>query len=129
MAEAKTKETLTLSTCSIIIDEDPAISAAESSGEEKNDGESCRQTKRRKNCPTALDSTNSACFSFTFDTTNLQANTLQYTPKFGSFKLIEPAAESQHISATDKVGEKSEDAESQLKEVTSSVTELIKVVE
>ncbi|MEI4867066.1 hypothetical protein, partial [Klebsiella pneumoniae] len=90
------------------------------------DAQSFRQTKRRKNCPSALEkfevSANSACnssFSFTFDT-NSQATTLQFTPKFGSFKLVEPpaAAACIQIPAREKKEEKEE--ESQLREVLSS---------
>lgn len=126
MAEVKTEETLVV-TCSIPgktsdSGEDPPISATKTGREkpEKNDAEAFRQTKRRKNCPSALEkfevSANSACnssFSFTFDT-NSQATTLQFTPKFGSFKLVEPPAAEEAAACIQIPARENKEEESEL---------------
>nr|XP_018631753.1 uncharacterized protein LOC108947852 [Nicotiana tomentosiformis] len=80
-------------------DDDPPPQAAAESCEEKPDKEdpdSLRQPKRRKNCPTALDkfdSVNSATnlgFSFSFDSKFSGCSTPEVTPKFGSFNRVKP---------------------------------------
>lgn len=99
MAEPKTEEPH-VTTCSIPIQnsadsvEDLAVSDTKTT-KEKKDAATYRKAKRRKNCPSALEQT-----SFTFDT-NCQT-VLQFTPKFGSFNLVQPPPASCSESKQDK---------------------------
>lgn len=80
------------------VDDLPPQAATESCEEkpDKEDPDSLRQPKRRKNCPTALDkfdSVNSATnlgFSFSFDSKFSGCSTPEVTPKFGSFNRVKP---------------------------------------
>ncbi|KAJ7976536.1 Soluble starch synthase [Quillaja saponaria] len=74
-------------------DEDPPLPTVASSGniekKEVIDPDVSRQSKRRKNCPKALDNIeefvpSNQSFSFTFDT-QLSGFCSEFTPKFGSF--------------------------------------------
>ena len=61
----------------------------------KEEFETVREPKRRKNCPTALDKFNdlapsNRAFSFSFDT-KIAANSPDSTPKFGSFNSSQVA--------------------------------------
>lgn len=70
-------------------DLDSSITAGENSNKEEL--ETVREPKRRKNCPTALDkfddlAPSNRAFSFSFDT-KIAANSPDSTPKFGSFNF------------------------------------------
>ncbi|KAK1397415.1 hypothetical protein POM88_007278 [Heracleum sosnowskyi] len=99
MAEPKTEEPH-VTTCSIPKQnsadsvEDPAISDTKTT-KEKKDAATYRKAKRRKNCPSALENT-----SFTFDTNC--PTVVQFTPKFGSFNLVQPPPASCPESTEDK---------------------------
>lgn len=60
---------------------------------EEEDPETIRGSKRRKNCPTALDkieefTPSNPYFSFTFDTQFTGTTAAEITPKFGSFNPV-----------------------------------------
>ncbi|CAK7339907.1 unnamed protein product [Dovyalis caffra] len=73
--------------------QDPSLLSTSSSHKsKKEEQETIRESKRRKNCPSALDkieelTPSNPNFSFTFDT-QFSGNSQEFTPKFGSFNSV-----------------------------------------
>ncbi|KAG6641129.1 hypothetical protein CIPAW_09G051700 [Carya illinoinensis] len=106
-------------------DPPPISIASDSHDPQKEDPDTSRQPKRRKNSPKALDNIReSANFNFTFDT-KFNGCTLQFTPKFGSFNLLE-LSEKKIKEGTEQQEQKEEEEEGEValiegREVVSSL--------
>ncbi|GMH20229.1 hypothetical protein Nepgr_022070 [Nepenthes gracilis] len=108
--------------------EDPSVHAAEDDGKEESTKEDSdeetvvRESKRRKNCPTALNqlskeellNTSDLSFCFSFDSKS--ASTPEVTPKFGSFNIgrkldlvSPPSVDNPYCQIPSETGEEEED--------------------
>lgn len=109
-------------------DPPPISTSSDCHDSQKEDSDTSRQPKRRKNSPKALDNIReSANFNFTFDT-KFNGCTLQFTPKFGSFNLLE-FSEKKIKEGTEQQEQKEEEGEVDLIEGRDQAVSSLRTVD